>query len=102
MHHRINPNYTDAIVSLASVLAELNHKQEARDIITRALETGPSGADALSNIAVVMANLGKYTWQCLPCIDQGDVCNVLVAVMAKELCGCLFVCYVVYDVQWNL
>ena len=58
--YRINPNYTDAIIKLASLLSTQEKHEECNVLVDRALSLNPTNADIHYNCASVLISIGRY------------------------------------------
>lgn len=56
---RINPEYTDAILKLSSLLSKQQRHNESEDLIDQALELNSDNPDTLANIAVLLISFGN-------------------------------------------
>lgn len=56
---RINPNYTDAMIKLASLLSTKKH-EECNTLVDRVLSLNPTNVDILHNCASILVDIGKY------------------------------------------
>ena len=57
---RINPNYTDALIKLASLLSTQEKHEECNALVDRALSLNPINADILHKCASILMSICKY------------------------------------------
>ena len=57
---RINPNYTDALIKLSSLLVSLGRNDEAILFVSRSVKLKDNGPDALHNSAAVLMMAGMF------------------------------------------
>ena len=57
---RINPNFTDALQKLSSVLTATRNYDEAESLMKRVLDIKPDSSDVLNNYAVLLKTMSEY------------------------------------------